>query len=115
MMERRERNRTELQLDCHVAGESEPARTENISRSGILIRCSDKSAEMRVGEAITIEVSLPRNPLFEQRCLHLRGRIVRVRRADGALLMAAQVAQVAVKRSRKSLPVFRNPEALRVM
>lgn len=55
--------------------------TENISRSGILIawRAADQALPLpSVGHILTIEVELPANHGFGQKCIHCQGTVIRV-------------------------------------
>src|SRR5215510_5175291 len=82
---RRESPRIEIKLRCHVTS---PALwinagmyTENISRSGILIgwRGVDPSLPMPgMGQILTVEIELPANHGFGQKCIHCQGLVIRV-------------------------------------
>ena len=82
---RRENPRMEINLRCHV---SSPAlwmrsamHTENISRSGLLIAWRGDGAALPVpsiGQIITIEIELPANHGFGQKCIHCQGAVIRV-------------------------------------
>ena len=55
--------------------------TENISRSGMLIawRGEDRPLPLPVlGQILTIEVELPANHGFGQKCIHCQGTVIRV-------------------------------------
>jgi hypothetical protein len=81
---RRENPRIEIQLRCHVTS---PAvwikagmHTENISRSGILIAWKDVDPQLPLpclGQIITVEIELPANHGFGQKCIHCQGLVVR--------------------------------------
>ena len=82
---RRESPRIEIKLRCHVTS---PALwinagmyTENISRSGILIgwRGVDPALPMPgMGQILTVEIELPANHGFGQKCIHCQGLVIRV-------------------------------------
>jgi hypothetical protein len=82
---RRESPRTDINLRCHVAS---PALwmqgsmyTENISRSGVLVAWRGSNATIPVpafGQIITVEIELPANHGFGQRCIHCQGTVARV-------------------------------------
>ena len=60
--------------------------TENISRNGMLIVCDglQPPSEMpRVGEAVVIEIELPVNHNFVQKCMHCQATVVRVSGGSG--------------------------------
>ena len=55
--------------------------TENISRSGVLIAWRGVQQELptpSVGQIITVEVELPANHGFGQKCIHCQGSVMRV-------------------------------------
>jgi len=55
--------------------------TENISRSGLLVVWRGQDAQLplpAVGQILTIEVELPANHAFGQRCIHCQGTVTRV-------------------------------------
>jgi len=55
--------------------------TDNISRSGILIawRGADPGLPMpRMGQILTVEIELPANHGFGQKCIHCQGLVMRV-------------------------------------
>lgn len=82
---RRENSRIEIKLRCHV---SSPALwmqsalyTENISRSGVLIAWRGVDGELPIpssGQIVTIEIELPANHGFGQKCIHCQGTVMRI-------------------------------------
>jgi c-di-GMP-binding flagellar brake protein YcgR len=82
---RRESPRIEIKLKCHV---SSPAlrvesalSTENISRSGVLIAWRGIDAELPIpsmGQIVTVEIELPANHGFGQKCIHCQGSVMRI-------------------------------------
>src|SRR6185369_7409635 len=82
---RRESPRIDIRLKCHV---SSPAlwmqsamNTENISRSGVLIAWRGVEKELptpSVGQIITVEIELPANHGFGQKCIHCQGTVIRI-------------------------------------
>jgi len=82
---RRESPRIDIKLRCHVTSPALWAQnamnTENISRSGVLIawRAADASLPLAsLGQIITVEIELPANHGFGQKCIHCQGTVVRV-------------------------------------
>src|ERR1035438_1381909 len=76
---RRESPRIEIQLRCHVASPALWAgttmTTENISRSGIMVAWSGEGPAVAVpgvGQIVTVEIELPANHGFGQKCIHCR-------------------------------------------
>jgi hypothetical protein len=82
---RRESPRIEIKLRCHV---SSPALwlqsdmyTQNISRSGILIAWRGLESELplpSMGQIVTVEIELPANHGFGQKCIHCQGTVMRM-------------------------------------
>lgn len=59
--------------------------TENISRSGILIAWKGAEANLPVpamGQIITVEIELPANHGFGQKCIHCQGTVIRMANSD---------------------------------
>jgi hypothetical protein len=55
--------------------------TENISRSGLLVAWKGEGTALptpSVGQILTIEVELPANHGFGQKCIHCQGSVTRV-------------------------------------
>jgi c-di-GMP-binding flagellar brake protein YcgR len=81
---RRESPRIEIKLRCHVTSPALWARgdmtTENISRSGLLMvwRGTGTLPLPSLGQILTVEVELPANHGFGQKCIHCQGSVIRV-------------------------------------
>ena len=82
---RRESPRIDVKLRCHVTSPAlwmrTPMSTENISRSGLLVAWRGESSALPmpvVGQILTIEVELPVNHGFGQKCIHCQGTVSRV-------------------------------------
>src|SRR5579872_2234617 len=82
---RRESPRIEIKLRCHVTSPAIWMRTsmytENISRSGVLVAwCGDgvRIPVPAIGQIITVEIELPANHGFGQKCIHCQGTVTRV-------------------------------------
>ena len=59
--------------------------TENISRSGVLVAWCGDGARVPVpgiGQIVTVEIELPANHGFGQKCIHCQGTVTRVTSAD---------------------------------
>ena len=59
--------------------------TENISRSGILIAWRGENAALPIpalGQIVTIEVELPANHGFGQKCIHVQSTVARISETD---------------------------------
>jgi hypothetical protein len=74
----------EIQLRCHVMSPGlwggGAMYTENISRSGLLIAWQGESTLPlpSVGQIVTVEIELPANHGFGQKCIHCQGSVARV-------------------------------------
>jgi PilZ domain len=82
---RRESPRIEIKLRCHVTSPAlwmrNPMYTENISRSGLLVAWGGEGSALPMpvpGQILTIEVELPANHGFGQKCIHCQGTVTRV-------------------------------------
>jgi len=59
--------------------------TENISRSGLLVVWSSENSALplpSIGQIVTVEVELPANHGFGQKCIHCQGSVTRISMAD---------------------------------
>ena len=81
---RRESPRIEIKLRCHVTSPALWMRsamyTENISRSGLLVAWRGEGSALpmpSIGQIITVEVELPANHGFGQKCIHCQGTVIR--------------------------------------
>lgn len=86
---RRESPRIEIKLRCHVTSPAlwmrSAMHTENISRSGVLIAWRGENAALPIpalGQIVTIEVELPANHGFGQKCIHVQGTVTRIMESD---------------------------------
>jgi hypothetical protein len=55
--------------------------TENISRNGLLVAWRGQAAPLALpslGQMITVEVELPANHGFGQKCIHCQGAVIRI-------------------------------------
>ena len=82
---RRENPRMDIKLRCHVTSPALWSRhamqTENISRSGVLIAWQGEAAQLPVpvlGQILTVEIELPANHGFGQKCIHCQGNVIRI-------------------------------------
>jgi hypothetical protein len=82
---RRESPRIEIKLRCHVTSPALWIRsalyTENISRSGLLVAWRGEGSALPLpstGQIITIEIELPVNHGFGQKCIHCQGTVIRI-------------------------------------
>ena len=82
---RRESPRIEIKLRCHVTSPALWVRsamyTENISRSGVLVAWAGEGTSVPVpgmGQIVTVEIELPANHGFGQKCIHCQGTVTRL-------------------------------------
>src|SRR5579862_9054720 len=96
-MERRAKSRIDVQLTCCVAGgraQATPVHTltENVSRTGMLMRWAGDSPLPKVDRPLTLDVLLPENSEFGPRVMRCRTEVIRVtRRAEGEHEVALRV------------------------
>jgi hypothetical protein len=82
---RRESARIDIKLRCHVTSPALYTRsamaTENISRSGLLVAWGGDAGPLSlpaIGQILTVEVELPANHGFGQKCIHCQGIVTRI-------------------------------------
>jgi hypothetical protein len=87
---RRESPRMEIKLRCHVTSPALWAPctmyTENMSRSGLLIAWRGDGGPLpppALGQILTVEIELPANHGFGQKCIHCQGTVARIAETDG--------------------------------
>jgi hypothetical protein len=87
---RRESPRIDIQLRCYITSPALWMRSamhiENISRTGILVAWRGEDAAAvplpMVGQVVTVEIELPANHGFGQKCIHCQGTVTRTSVAD---------------------------------
>lgn len=87
-MDRRKKNRLDVQLTCYieagrVAATPIQAFTENVSRTGILMRWLGDIPLPSIDSGLILDIVLPDNPEFGQRFLRCRTSVVRVSGGEG--------------------------------
>src|SRR5262245_48255132 len=95
-MDRRNRDRLAMTAFCRVVPtanrrKSTWKRIENISGAGMLVVWSKDDAEAvapRIGEKYTVELQLPPHPIFGQRALQFKTKVVRVFQQNSGKTMA---------------------------
>ena len=87
---RRESPRIDIQLRCYVTSPAlwmrSAMHTENISRTGILVAWRGEGAAVPapvIGQVVTVEIELPANHGFGQKCIHCQGTVTRASCEDG--------------------------------
>lgn len=94
-MDRRNRDRLAINAFCRIAPVTNRKRgtwkrIENISGAGMLVVWSRGENEIKlpfVGESYMVELQLPEHPVFGQRALQFKSRVVRVfRQANGRVM-----------------------------
>jgi hypothetical protein len=101
-MERRNRDRLKMTAFCRIVPSANRKRStwkriENISGAGMLVVWSRGEADDRlpnVGELNTVELQLPSHPVFGQRALQFKTKVVRVfRHANGQVMAGFESTQ----------------------
>jgi hypothetical protein len=88
---RRESPRIDIQLRCYITSPAlwmrSAMHTENISRTGILVAWLEEDATVMplpmIGQVVTVEIELPANHGFGQKCIHCQGTVTRTWAGDG--------------------------------
>jgi c-di-GMP-binding flagellar brake protein YcgR len=101
-MDRRNRDRLAMTAFCRIAPSANRRRStwkriENISGAGMLVVWSRGEPDLKlpyVGERYTVELQLPTHPVFGQRALQFKTKVVRVfRNANGRVMAAFESTQ----------------------
>jgi hypothetical protein len=95
-MEKRNRERLDLSVFCRVAPAANQRRSawkkiENISGAGLLVewsRADQETAPPTVGDVFSVELQLPPHPVFGQRALLYKAKVVRVSRQKNGRVLA---------------------------
>jgi c-di-GMP-binding flagellar brake protein YcgR len=87
-MDRRSKNRMDVQLTCYVGAgkvQATPVRTltENVSRTGMLMRWMQGVPLPTVEGKLTLDLELPENSDFGPRVMRCSTQVVRVTPCDG--------------------------------
>lgn len=82
-MDRRTRSRIDVQLTCYVGAgrvKGEPIRTltENVSRTGMLVRWMEGAPLPRIDGKLVLDLQLPENSEFGPRVMRCRTQVLRV-------------------------------------
>jgi c-di-GMP-binding flagellar brake protein YcgR len=82
-MDRRTKSRIDLQLKCYVGAgkvQAEPMRalTENVSRTGMLMRWMEGIPLPNIDAKLVLDLQLPENSEFGPRVMRCRTQVVRV-------------------------------------
>ncbi len=107
-MDRRTKERMDVQLTCYIgAGKvaAEPMRafTENVSRTGMLMRWMDGIALPSVDENLTLDIQLPENSEFGSRLMRCDTKVVRITPCNGsAHAVALRVVGMRFIRSKRT-------------
>ena len=120
-MDRRNRDRLAMTAFCRIAPSANQKRgvwkrIENISGAGMLVVWSRGEPDVKlpyVGEAYTIEVQLPAHPVFGQRALQFKTKVVRVfRQANGRVMAGFESTQGRFRSIRPAAWAGTNASAL---
>jgi hypothetical protein len=95
-MEKRNRERLTLSVFCRVAPAANQRRSawkriENISGAGLLVEWSRGDQEApapSIGDIFAVELQLPPHPVFGQRALQYKAKVVRVTKQKNGRVLA---------------------------
>ena|ERR1043166_4938714 len=105
-MEKRNRDRLAFTAFCRIAPVAQKRRStwkriENISGAGLLVEWSRGESDIpvpRVGETFMVELQLPPHPVFGERALQYKAKVVRVsRQSSGKVFTGLQTTQTRFK------------------
>jgi c-di-GMP-binding flagellar brake protein YcgR len=87
-MDRRTKSRIDLQLTCYIGAgkvQAAPVRTltENVSRTGMLMRWSAGTPLPSLGGKLVLDVELPENSGFGPRVMRCRAEVIRLTACEG--------------------------------
>ena len=82
-MDRRTKSRIDVQLTCYVGagrvkGEPLRALTENVSRTGVLMRWMGDVPLPKIDKKLILDVALPENSDFGPRVMRCRTQVIRI-------------------------------------
>lgn len=97
-MERRKRQRIAVELRCYITTPKIPntklaATVEDLSRSGVRFLLDRETAAWEpfgIGDPTSVEVALPTEHDFGERCIYARGTVVRVAPNGNGVAVAVQ-------------------------
>jgi len=118
-MDRRSKTRVDVQLTCFATAdriEAIPLRvlTENVSRTGILMRWNADSPLPEVSRSMTLDVLLPENSDFGPRVMRCRATVIRITHQTGdhaSVAFEVQNMRFIQPRSRRSRDLAAMPAA----
>jgi len=87
-MDRRTKSRIDVQVTCHVGAgrvQASPVRafTENVSRTGMLMRWMEGMPLPKADGKLILDLQLPENSEFGPRVMRCRTEVLRVTRGEG--------------------------------
>lgn len=104
-MNRRTKERVDLNLQCRLGPEkvlsvpsADPAQviglTENLSRTGMLMRWLDAVELPAVGSHLTVDIDLPADQSFGRRIMRCRTTVVRILKTDVGLAVGMKIRNI---------------------
>jgi c-di-GMP-binding flagellar brake protein YcgR len=110
-MDRREKSRIDVQLTCYVGAgrvKAEPMRaiTENVSRTGMLMRWMEGIPLPNINGKLLLDLQLPENSEFGPRVMRCRTTVIRVTpRADSHEVALRILSMRFIKLKREIRPI----------
>jgi c-di-GMP-binding flagellar brake protein YcgR len=107
-MDRRTKSRIDVQLTCYVgAGKVEAASiralTENVSRTGMLMRWVEGIPLPSVDGRLVLDLPLPENSAFGPRVMRCRAAVIRVTPCDGnAHAVALRILSMKIVKGKRA-------------
>lgn len=116
-MDRRSKSRIDVQLTCYVGAgkiKGEPMRTltENVSRTGMLMRWIDEVPLPKIDRKLVLDLELPENSEFGPRVMRCRTQVTRVIPQEGKPHeVALRVLSMRFMRTRREVDLLSMPAA----
>ena len=105
-MDRRTKSRIDVQLTCYVGAgriKGEPMRTltENISRTGVLMRWMDGVPLPKIDRKLVLDLELPENSEFGPRVMRCRTQVLRVAPGGKSHEVALRILSMRFMKTRR--------------
>ena len=108
-MDRRNKSRIDVQLTCYVnagrvKGEPIRALTENVSRTGMLMRWMEGVPLPKIDKKLIVDLQLPENSEFGPRVMRCSTQVLRaISREDNAHDVAVRVLSMRFMRGKRDI------------
>lgn len=113
-MDRRTRSRIDVQLTCFVGSgraHAEPLRalTENVSRTGVLMRWIEGTPLPKIERKLVVDVKLPENSEVGPRVMRCRAQVIRVSPSGNTHAVALRILSMRFVKDKRAQAGPRSP------